>query len=152
MKSKNNIIDDLIQIHGSKKKELKGKLNKLELNKIEEKEIKNYLSSNKKERREKEKEKEKEEIINEKSNIREKQKQKYFEELNINDLMNIRDELIGERNFINNEFYKIPIKANMKQNQRKNELEERIAQINNELAKIRIRINILKESKKLKKI
>ena len=44
LQSKNNIIEDLIQIHGNKNKELKGKLNKLELNKIEEKEIKNYLS------------------------------------------------------------------------------------------------------------
>ena len=111
LKTKNIIIDDLIQGNNSKKKELKGQLNKLELNKIEEKEIKNYLSSNKKER------KEKEEIIKEKNNIQEKnQKQKYFEELNIDELMNLRDDLIGERNFINNEFYKIPTKANMKQN------------------------------------
>ena len=147
LKTKNIIIDDLIQGNNSKKKELKGQLNKLELNKIEEKEIKNYLSSNKKER------KEKEEIIKEKNNIQEKnQKQKYFEELNIDELMNLRDDLIGERNFINNEFYKIPTKANMKQNQRKEELEQRIAQINNELAKIRIRINILKEAKKIKKL
>ena len=66
--------------------------------------------------------------------------------------MDLRDELVGERNFITNEFYKIPTKATIKQNQRRNELEKRLAQINNELAKIRIRINILKESKKLKKI
>ncbi len=44
--------------------------------------------------------------------------------------MNLRDELIGERTFITNEFYKIPVKANNKQ---------RIVEIN-KLAKIRIRI------------
>ena len=62
--------------------------------------------------------------------------------------MDRRDELIGERNYLTNEFYKIPTKANMKQNQKRIECEQRISQINNELAKIRIRINILKESKK----
>ena len=40
----------------------------------------------------------------------------------------------------------IPTKANMKQNQKRIECEQRISQINNELAKIRIRINILKET------
>ena len=149
LKSKNIMIEDLMQSNNSRKKELRGQLNKLELNKIEEKEIKDYLNSNKKER----KEKEKEEIIKEKNDIQEKnQKQKYFEELNIDELMNLRDGLIGERNFINNEFYKIPTKATIKQNQRKEELEKRIAQINNELAKIRIRINILKEAKKRRKL
>ena len=157
LQSKNNIIEDLIQIHGNKNKELKGKLNKLELNKIEEKEIKNYLSSNKKEKKNidnyKDVEEKRKNNNNINGNINTQNKQiKFFEKLNINELMNLRDELVGERNFITNEFYKIPTKATIKQNQRRNELEERIAQINNELAKIRIRINILKESKKLKKI
>ena len=152
LKSKNILIDDLIQSNNPRKKEMKGQLNKLELNNIEEKEIKKYISSNKKERKEKEKERE-EILIKENEEIKEKNKQqKYFEQLNIDELMNIRDELIGERNRINNEFYKIPTKANSKQNQRKNELENRLAQINNELAKIRIRINILKDAKKTKKI
>ena len=153
LKSKNNIIDDLIQIHGSKKKELKGKLNKLELNNIEEKEIKDYLSSSKKEKKEINENKE-EKIKNNQINTQDKKdkKVKFFEKLNINELMDLRDELVGERNFITNEFYKIPTKATIKQNQRRNELEKRLAQINNELAKIRIRINILKESKKIKKI
>ena len=72
----------------------------------------------------------------------EEKKENNFEEYNnIEELMNIRDELVGERNFINNEFYKIPTKANYKQNERKNELEKRISQINSDLAKIRIRIN-----------
>ena len=157
LQSKNNIIEDLIQIHGNKNKELKGKLNKLELNKIEEKEIKNYLSSNKKEKKNidnyKDVEEKRKNNNNINGNINTQNKQiKFFEKLDINELMNLRDELVGERNFITNEFYKIPTKATIKQNQRRNELEERIAQINNELAKIRIRINILKESKKLKKI
>ena len=142
LKSKNTIIDDLIE-DNSNKKELKGKLNRLELNKIEEKEIKNYLSSNKKERKEK-----REESIKKQKNLKEiKQKETFFEKLNINELMNLRDELIGERTFITNEFYKIPVKANNKQNERRSELEQRIAEINNKLAKIRIRINILKEAK-----
>ena len=80
----------------------------------------------------------------------EEKKENNFEEYNnIEELMNIRDELVGERNFINNEFYKIPTKANYKQNERKNELEKRISQINSDLAKIRIRINILKGLKNI---
>ena len=146
LKSKNIIIDDLID-DNSNKKELKGKLNKLELNTIEEKEIKQYLSSNKKER------KMKREGSIEKQNLKEiKKKETFFEKLNIEELMNFRDELIGERTFMTNEFYKIPVKATNKQNERRNELEQRIAQINNKLAKIRIRINILKESKNNKYI
>ena len=146
LKSKNTIIDDLIE-DNSNKKVLKGKLNKLELNTIEEKEIKQYLSSNKKER------KMKREGSIEKQNLKEiKKKETFFEKLNIEELMNLRDELIGERTFMTNEFYKIPVKATNKQNERRNELEQRIAQINNKLAKIRIRINILKESKNNKYI
>ena len=80
----------------------------------------------------------------------EEKKENNFEEYNnIEELMNIRDELVGERNFINNEFYKIPTKANYKQNERKNELEKRISQINSDLEKIRIRINILKGLKNI---
>ena len=141
LKSKNVIIDDLIE-DNSRKKELKGQLNKLELNDIEEKEIKKFISSNKKER------KEKEDLYKEQSNKKEvKKKETFFEKLSIEELMNLRDELIGERTSLTNEFYKIPIKANMKQKQRRNELEQRLSQINNKLAKIRIRINILKDSK-----
>ena len=146
LKSKNTMIDDLIEDNSNKKK-LKGQLNKLELNKIEEKEIKQYLSSNKKERKIK-----REESI-EKQNLKEiKKKETFFEKLNIDELMNLRDELIGERTFMTNEFYKIPVKATNKQYERRNELEQGIAQINNKLAKIRIRINILKESKNNKYI
>ena len=146
LKSKNTIIDDLID-DNSNRRVLKGKLNKLELNTIEEKEIKQYLSSNKKER------KMKREGSIEKQNLKEiKKKETFFEKLNIEELMNLRDELIGERTFMTNEFYKIPVKATNKQNERRNELEQRIAQINNKLAKIRIRINILKESKNNKYI
>ena len=124
---------------------MKGQLNKLELNDIEEKEIKKFLSSNKKEK------KEKEELYKEQSNKKEnKKKETFFEKLSIEELMNLRDELIGERATLTNEFYKIPIKANMKQKQRRNELEQRLSQINNKLAKIRIRINILKDSKNIK--
>ena len=80
----------------------------------------------------------------------EEKKENNFEEYNnIEELMNIRDELVGERNFINNELYKIPTKVNYKQNERKNELEKRISQINSDLAKIRIRINILKGLKNI---
>ena len=144
LKSKNVIIDDLIE-DNSRKKELKGQLNKLELNDIEEKEIKKFLSSNKKEK------KEKEELYKEQSNKKEnKKKETFFEKLSIEELMNLRDKLIGERATLTNEFYKIPIKANMKQKQRRNELEQRLSQINNKLAKIRIRINILKDSKNIK--
>lgn len=146
LKSKNTIIDDLIE-DNSNKKELKGKLNKLELNTIEEKEIKEYLSSNKKERKIK-----REGSIEKKSLKETKKKETFFEKLNIEELMNLRDELIGERTFMTNEFYKIPVKATNKQNERRNELEQRIAKINNKLAKIRIRINILKESKNNKYI
>ena len=141
LKSKNVIIDDLIE-DNSRKKELKGQLNKLELNDIEEKQIKKFISSNKKER------KEKEDLYKEQSNKKEvKKKETFFEKLSIEELMNLRDELIGERTSLTNEFYKIPIKANIKQKQRRNELEQRLSQINNKLAKIRIRINILKDSK-----
>ena len=82
---------------------------------------------------------------------------KNFDDILANDVLfknveNKRDELIGERTFMTNEFYKIPMKATNKQNERRNELEQRIAQINNKLAKIRIRINILKESKNNKYI
>ena len=146
LKSKNTLIDDLIEVNPYKK-ESKGKLSKLELNTIEEKEIMQYLSSNKKERKIK-----REESIEKQKSKEVKKKETFFEKLTIDELMNLRDELIGERTFITNEFYKIPVKANNKQNERRNELEQRIALINNKLAKIRIRINILKESKNNKYI
>ena len=139
LKSKNIIIDDLI--YNNKKKEIKGQLSKLELNNINDEEIKKYLIGNKKEK----KEISKEQKYNEEENNN--KTEKFFEKLNIEELMDRRDELIGERNYLTNEFYKIPTKANMKQNQKRIECEQRISQINNELAKIRIRINILKESK-----
>ena len=143
LKSKNIIIDDLI--YNNKKKEIKGQLNKLELNNIDDEEIKKFLINNKKEKKEKE-QISKEQKYNEEENNN--KTEKFFEKLNIEELMDRRDELIGERNYLTNEFYKIPTKANMKQNQKRIECEQRISQINNELAKIRIRINILKESKK----
>ena len=146
LKSKNTLIDDLIEVNPYKK-ESKGKLSKLELNTIEEKEIMQYLSSNKKERKIK-----REESIEKQKSKEVKKKETFFEKLTIDELKNLRDELIGERTFITNEFYKIPVKANNKQNERRNELEQRIALINNKLAKIRIRINILKESKNNKYI
>ena len=81
---------------------MKGKLNILELNNIEEKEIKNYLSLNKKNEKKK-----REESIKNQKNLKEiKKKEIFFEKLNINELMNLRDELIGERTFISKKFIK----------------------------------------------
>ena len=50
--------------------------------------------------------------------------------------MNLRDELIGERTFISNKFYKIPVKEIYKQNERRYELEQRIVEIDNNKLKL----------------
>ena len=52
-----------------------------------------------------------------------------------------------DRKTTTNDYYKIPIKANTLQIKKRNELEIKLEQINNDLAKIRIKINILKNSK-----
>ena len=61
--------------------------------------------------------------------------------------MSKRDELLRDRKNTTNEYYKIPNKANSQQIKKRNELEIKLDQINNDLAKIRIRINILKNNK-----
>ena len=59
------------------------------------------------------------------------------------ELINKRDELMKDRKNATNEYYKIPTKANSSQIKKRNELEIKLDQINNDLAKIRIRLNIM---------
>ena len=144
------MIEDLLQSNSSmKKNELKGRINKLKLSKIEEAENEKYI-----------KKQENEEEINNKNNTKEEEEKgefvinraevedvHKFDELGLDELMSKREEFLRDRKNTTNEYYKIPNKANSAQIKKRNELEVKLDQINNDLAKIRIRINILKNSK-----
>ncbi len=71
-----------------------------------------------------------------------------IDELGLEELINKREEIMRNRKNATNEYYKIPNKANKEQIKKRNKLEIKLDQINNDLAKIRIRMNILKNSKK----
>jgi len=107
---KNLILYLLDAIFVNPIKRIERKIKYIRIKQYRRKRNKNYLSSNKKEKKR--------------------------EESNINELMNLRDELIGERTFISNKFYKIPVKAIYKQNERRYELEQRIVEIDNNKLKL----------------
>ena len=150
LKTKNLMIEDLLQSNSSlKKNELKVRINKFKLNKIEEEENEKYFKTQ-----------ENEDEINNKNNTKEKEEKgeivinrapvedaHKFDELGLDELMSKRNEMLRDRKNTTNEYYKIPNKANSAQIKKRNELEVKLDQINNDLAKIRIRINILKYSK-----
>ena len=72
-----------------------------------------------------------------------KKEEKYtkYEGLNVEELKNIRDKLLIERNDTTNLYNKIPIKVNkIEQIKRRDELEKKLAQINNDLMQIRLRL------------
>ena len=152
IKTKNLMIEDLLQSNSSiKQKELKEKLNILGLNKDEEKQndiyfdIKdnNNIKNNKKNE---ENFKGEEEIKNNKDEDKNKVDKNEINELN--ELIKQREELMKERKNATNEYYKITNKVNNVQIKRRNELEIKLDQINNDLANIRVRINTLKNIKK----
>ena len=147
LKTKNLMIENLLQSNSSlKKNELNGRINKLEFNKIEETENEKYFKTQENEDKiNKNEQKEKEESVVNKAPEEDIHK---FDEFGLDDLMSIRDELIRDRKITTNEYYKIPSKISSSQIKKRNELEIKLDQINNDLAKIRIRMNILKNSKK----
>ena len=160
LKTKNLMIEDLLQSNSNiKQKELKERIDKFQLNQIEEKENEKYFISKEKQNLKdelknnnnnnkniiEEEKKEKEEIVINKAVEEDVRK---FDEYGMDDLINKREELMRDRKNATNEYYKIPHKANSAQIKKRNELEVKLDQINNDLAKIRIRINILKNPKK----
>ena len=153
IKTKNLMIEDLLQSNTSiKQKELKEKLSILGLNKIEENENEIYFDLKENKNKDNNDNKDEnnnnpkvEEIVINKAKDEDKHK---FDKYGMEELINKRDELMKDRKNATNEYYKIPTKANSSQIKKRNELEIKLDQINNDLAKIRIRINILKNTKK----
>ena len=90
-------------------------------------------------KKEENKRKEKEDINNN-TNNKEEKKSKY-DGLNDEELKKIRDKLLVERSNITNLYNKIPIKVNkMEQIKKREESEKKIAQINNDLMQIRLKL------------
>ena len=84
---------------------------------------------------------EKEEKIIKRDIEKEKEKNDKYEGLNDEELKKIRDKLLVERNNTNNLYNKIPIKVNkIEQIKRRDELEKKLAQINNDLMQIRLKL------------
>ena len=138
------MIENLLQSNTNiKQKELKRRLDEVKLNKIEEIDNEKYFDI-KENNGNKENENTKEEIVINKAKEEDIHK---FDECGLDELMSKRDELLRDRKNTTNEYYKIPNKANSQQIKKRNELEIKLDQINNDLAKIRIRINILKNNK-----
>ena len=82
-------------------------------------------------------------IIKEKETEKEKEKEKYtkYEGLNEEELKKIRDKLLVERNDTTNLYNKIPMKVTkIEQIKKRDELEKKLAQINNDLMQIRLRL------------
>ena len=72
---------------------------------------------------------------------KEKEKNNKYEGLNEEELKKIRDKLLVERNDTTNLYNKIPIKVNkIEQIKKRDELEKKLAQINNDLMQIRLRL------------
>jgi hypothetical protein len=78
------------------------------------------------------------------TNKKEKEKEKInnkFEGLNDEELKKLRDKLLVERNDTTNLYNKIPLKVNkIGQIKRRDELEQKLAQINNDLMQIRLKL------------
>ena len=73
--------------------------------------------------------------------IKEKEKNTKYEGLSAEKLKKIRDKLLVERNDTTNLYNKIPIKVNkIEQIKKRDELEKKLAQINNDLMQIRLRL------------
>ena len=169
LKTKNQMIQNLLgNTSALKKKELQKKLNEYknsEIKNVEYLQQINYTSKNKfNEIKEKyiEEENEEESISSEeyknnqkenivknkkdtsdiqKNNQKEKEKNSKFEGLNDEELKKIRDKLLVERNDTTNLYNKIPIKVNkIEQIKKRDELEKKLAQINNDLMQIRLRL------------
>ena len=84
---------------------------------------------------------EKEEKIIKRDKEKEKEKNDKYEGLNDEELKKIRDKLLVERNDTNNLYNKIPIKVTkIEQIKKRDELEKKLAQINNDLMQIRLRL------------
>ena len=153
IKTKNIMIENLLHSKTYiNQNSLKEAIDKLEIKKVDEVENDYFYTSKEKNHIDKinninKKNNEKEIIIVNKAKDEDKQK---FDEYGFDELISKRDELMRERKNTTNEYYKIPTKnANSSQIKKRNELEIKLDQINNDLAKVRIRINILKNSKKI---
>ena len=153
------MIEDLLHSNSTiKQRELKEKISKLRLNEIKENENENEkiekinekIENNEKNLDEKENKTIKKDSINEEIVINKTvpENERKFDDYGMEELINKREELMRNRKITTNEYYKIPHKANKEQIKKRNELEIKLDQINNDLAKIRIRMNILKSSKK----
>jgi len=82
-------------------------------------------------------------IAKEKVKEKEKEKEKFnkYEGLNEEELKKIRDKLLVERNDTTNLYNKIPMKVTkIEQIKKRDELEKKLAQINNDLMQIRLRL------------
>ena len=153
IKTKNIMIENLLHSKTYiNQNSLKEAIDKLEIKKVDEVENDYFYTSKEKNHIDKinninKKNNEKEIIIVNKAKDEDKQK---FDEYGFDELISKRDELMRERKNTTNEYYKIPTKnANSSQIKKRNELEIKLDQINNDLAKVRIRINILKNSNKI---
>ena len=158
IKSKNIMIDNLLQSNSFiKQKNLKEIINKLETYENNELNNNNHNSEENNDiNKDKNIEHHKQNNINEKEekviNTINEEGKNSSKERELDDLMNKRDELMRERKNTTNEYYKIPTKnANSIQIKKRNELEKKLDQINNDLANIRIKISIIKNSKKIQK-
>ena len=79
--------------------------------------------------------------VAERQSVKKEEKYNKFEGLNDEELKKIRDKLLVERNDTTNLYNKIPIKVNkIEQIKRRDELEKKLAQINNDLMQIRLRL------------
>ena len=80
-------------------------------------------------------------MVKEKSKEKEKEKYNKYEGLNEEELKKIRDKLLVERNDTTNLYNKIPMKVTkIEQIKKRDELEKKLAQINNDLMQIRLRL------------
>ena len=161
IKTKNLMIEDLLQSNSSiKQRELTGRLNKLQLYQIDESQNENYFSPPGGEAKEdgtntiEEKIRDKTNVKKGEKNVEVKQENEKkgdnhnFEDYGLDELMSTRDQLLRDRTNVTNDYYKIPTKGiNSAQIKKRNDLELRLEQINRDLARLRIRINILKKSK-----
>ena len=161
IKTKNLMIEDLLQSNSSiKQRELTGRLNKLQLYQIDESQNENYFAPPGGEAKEdgtntiEEKIRDKTNVKKGEKNLEVKQENEKkgdnhnFEDYGLDELMSTRDQLLRDRTNVTNDYYKIPTKGiNSAQIKKRNDLELKLEQINRDLAKLRIRINILKKSK-----
>ena len=161
LKTKNLMIEDLLQSNSNiKQRELNGRLNKLQLYQADESENEKYFNAPGGETKEEgtntieEKTGDNTNVKKEEKNVKDKKENekkvdnRNFEDYGLDELKSTRDQLLIDRKNVTNEYYKLPTKGiNSAQIKKRNDLELKLEQINRDLARLRIRINILKKSK-----